>query len=459
MKADQQQADLRADLRIDARWVLPMSDNRGTFESSLLENSLLENSLLENYSVYIKDGIIISLHPTDDTCPNADEHLVLDNHALLPGYINAHGHAAMSLFRGLADDLPLMTWLEQHIWPAEGQWVSSDFVYQGTQLAMAEMLRCGTTTFADMYFYSGDSVQAAIDAGMRTVAFTPVLDFPTNFAQSADEYIRKAIAVHEHYRHEPLAHIGIGPHAPYTVSDEPLKEIAMLADQVDMPVQIHLHETAFEVQQSIELYGVRPIQRLANLGFLNERVSCVHMTQIDDSDLDVLKQTRASVVHCPESNLKLASGFCPIDALQKTGVIVALGTDGAASNNDLNIQGEMKTAAMLAKAVAGDAAAVPAISALKAATIEGAKALGIDQITGSIDIGKFADLQAVRLDHLEQTPMYDPASQLVYTDSSRHTEYTWVAGKALLAEGKLTTLNEEKIRSSARKWQQDIAKA
>lgn len=444
MKANMRTDLRKADLRIDARWVLPMIEDGG---------------ILENHSVYIKDGVITALQPTSEANHAAVEHLILDQHAILPGYINAHGHAAMSLFRGLADDLPLMTWLEQHIWPAEGQWVSSEFVYQGTQLAMAEMLRCGTTTFADMYFYSGDSVQAAIDAGMRTVAFTPVLDFPTNFAQNADEYIRKAMAVYEHYRHEPLAHIGIGPHAPYTVSDEPLKEIAILADQIDMPVQIHLHETAFEVQQSIEIYGVRPIQRLADIGFLNERVSCVHMTQIDDSDLKVLQQTGASVIHCPESNLKLASGFCPIDTLQKAGVIVALGTDGAASNNDLNIQGEMKTAAMLAKAVAGDAAALPAIDALKAATIEGAKALGIDHITGSISRGKAADLQAVRLDNLAQTPMYDPASQLVYTDSSRHTEYTWVAGKALLAKGKLTTLDEERITAAARKWQKSIANA
>jgi 5-methylthioadenosine/S-adenosylhomocysteine deaminase len=433
---------MKADLRIDARWILPISDT---------------SDILENHSIYIKDGVITALIPTEATCPEAVEHLILDQHAILPGYINAHGHAAMSLFRGLADDLPLMTWLEEHIWPAEGQWVSSEFVYQGTQLAMAEMLKCGTTTFADMYFYSGDSVQAAIDAGMRTVAFTPVLDFPTNFAQSADEYIRKAMAAHERYRHQPLAHIGIGPHAPYTVSDEPLQEIAMLADQVDMPVQIHLHETAFEVQQSIELHGVRPIQRLANIGFLNERVSCVHMTQIDNSDIDVLKQTGASIVHCPESNLKLASGFCPVNTLQKAGIRVALGTDGAASNNDLNIQGEMKTAAMLTKAVAADASALPAISALKMATIEGAKALGIDHITGSLEVGKSADIQAVRLDNLAQTPMYDPASQLVYTDSSRHTEYTWVAGKALLAKGKLTTLDEEQLKTAARKWQDNIA--
>ena len=432
---------MQADLRIDARWVLPLGDN---------------NEVFENYSVYITDGRIVGLQPQSELGPEVKEHIKLEEHVLLPGYINAHGHAAMSLFRGLADDLPLMTWLQDHIWPAEAQWVNGDFVYQGTQLAIAEMLRCGTTTFADMYFYSGDSIEAAIDAGMRTVSFTPVLDFPTNFAQNADEYIRKTLDVHSKYRHQPLAHVGIGPHAPYTVSDEPLKEIATTASQLQMPVQIHLHETGFEVSQSIEERGMRPTQRLAELGFLNESVSCVHMTQIDETDIDILRQTGASVVHCPESNLKLASGFCPVGTLLNEGVNVGIGTDGAASNNDLNIQGEMKTAAMLAKAVANDAASLPAMAALKMATIGSARALGIDELTGSIELNKYADLQAVRMSELTQSPMYDPASQLVYTDSSRYTEYVWVAGKARLSKGELTSIDASQILENTRLWQSKI---
>ena len=432
---------MQADLRIDARWVLPLGDN---------------NEVFENYSVYITDGRIVGLQPQSELGPEVKEHIKLEEHVLLPGYINAHGHAAMSLFRGLADDLPLMTWLQNHIWPAEAQWVNGDFVYQGTQLAIAEMLRCGTTTFADMYFYSGDSIEAAIDAGIRTVSLTPVLDFPTNFAQNADEYIRKTLDVHSKYRHQPLAHVGIGPHAPYTVSDEPLKEIATTASQLQMPVQIHLHETGFEVSQSIEERGMRPTQRLAELGFLNESVSCVHMTQIDEIDIDILRQTGASVVHCPESNLKLASGFCPVGTLLNEGVNVGIGTDGAASNNDLNIQGEMKTAAMLAKAVANDAASLPAMAALKMATIGSARALGIDELTGSIELNKYADLQAVRMSELTQSPMYDPASQLVYTDSSRYTEYVWVAGKARLSKGELTSIDASQILENTRLWQSKI---
>lgn len=433
---------MQAELRINARWTITMNGNRAT--------------ALENLAVFISNGRILAVESQHDTQLQAAQTLDLPDHALLPGYINAHGHAAMSLFRGLADDLPLMTWLQEHIWPAEGQWVDHEFVRDGTHLAIAEMLKCGTTTFADMYFYPAAVTEAVSDAHIRSVIFTPVLDFPTNFAQNADEYIRKALAVRDSHKHQQLLTFGIGPHAPYTVSDAPLREITTLADQLDMPVQIHLHETASEVQQSLELHGVRPTRRLADLGFLTERVSCVHMTQISDDDISILQHSGAAIVHCPESNLKLASGFCPAARLLQAGVTVGLGTDGAASNNDLNIQGELKTAAMLAKAVAGDAAAVPAAEALYMATMGGAKALRIDDQTGSIEAGKWADLQAVDLSQLAQQPLYDPVSQLVYTDSSRHTSHVWVAGKQVLTNGQLTTLDEDKLRYNASQWQQRI---
>lgn len=433
---------MQADLRINARWTITMNGNRA--------------SALENQAVFISNGRILAVESQPDTQLQAAETLDLPDHVLLPGYINAHGHAAMSLFRGLADDLPLMTWLQEHIWPAEGQWVDHEFVRDGTRLAIAEMLKCGTTTFADMYFYPAAVTEAVSDAHIRSVIFTPVLDFPTNFAQNADEYIRKALAVRDKHKHQQLLTFGIGPHAPYTVSDAPLRQITTLADQLDMPVQIHLHETAFEVQQSLEQHGVRPTRRLADLGFLTERVNCVHMTQISDDDISILQHSGAAVVHCPESNLKLASGFCPAARLLRAGVTVGLGTDGAASNNDLNIQGDLKTAAMLAKAVAGDAAAVPAAEALYMATMGGAKALRIDDQTGSIEAGKWADLQAVDLSQLAQQPLYDPVSQLVYTDSSRYTIHVWVAGKQVLTDGQLTTLDEDKLRYNAQQWQQRI---
>ena len=437
---------MQADLRINARWVIPMSNHQSGSQTS---NAA---SLLHHQAVFIKDGRILAVQDQAAVSHEATKTLDLPDHVLLPGYVNAHGHAAMSLFRGMADDLALMTWLQEHIWPAEGRWVDDAFVRDGTRLAIAEMLKCGTTTYADMYFYPGSGVESALEAGIRNVSFTPVLDFPTNFAQNADEYIKKALAVRDTYKHQPLLTLGLGPHAPYTVSNGPLQEITTLADQLEMPIQIHLQETAFEVAQSMEQFGCRPTQRLAELGFMTERVSCVHMTQISAEDISVLQHSGASVVHCPESNLKLASGFCPSAQLLSSRINVALGTDGAASNNDLNIQGEMKTAAMLAKAVAGDAAAVPAAQALYMATLGGAKALGLDDQTGSLTPGKWADLQAVDLSQLAQQPLYDPISQLVYTDSSRATSHVWVAGKLLLNKGELTTLDEQQIQHNARQW-------
>lgn len=438
---------MQADIQINAHWVAPLSASHS-------------RTILHNQAVFVKDGKILAIQDQQATSHEADQVVELNDHILLPGYVNAHGHAAMSLFRGLADDLPLMTWLNEHIWPAEGRWVSEEFVHQGTRLAIAEMLKCGTTTYADMYFYPQSGVQAAIDSGIRNVNFTPVLDFPTNFAQNADDYIDKALAAHKQFHNQPRITLGLGPHAPYTVSDEPLKHITMLADQLDIPVQIHLHETAFEVAQSLEQSGKRPTQRLAELGFLTERVSCVHMTQISDDDIQILQQSGASVVHCPESNLKLASGFCPTARLLSNGINLGLGTDGAASNNDLNIQNEMKTAAMLAKAVAEDAAALPAWQALEMATIGSAKTLGIEDQVGSLEVGKQADLQAVNLAQLGQSPLYDPISQLVYTDSSRATEYVWVAGKALLEKGQLTEstgLDEQQLIANAAQWQKKIS--
>ena len=432
-----------ADLRIDAHWIVPIET---TNQQVLIDHCLL-----------IKDGIILAIEPQSSCQISATETLDLGQQLLMPGWVNAHGHAAMSLFRGLADDLPLMDWLQEHIWPAEAQHVDEDFVKQGTDLAIAEMIQSGTTTFADMYFYPQQSGEAALASGIRAVCFAPVLDFPTNYAQNSDEYIRKAVECNDRFNNHPmndqrLVQIGFGPHAPYTVSDEPLKEITVLADQLDMPVQIHLHETAFEVSESLEKFDKRPTQRLMDIGFLNERVSCVHMTQINEHDIQILQKTGASVVHCPESNLKLASGFCPTARLSAANIALAIGTDGAASNNDLDMFGEVKTAALLAKGVSQDARAMPAIEALTLATLGGARALGIDNITGSLLPGKAADIQAIDFNSLSSQPVFDPISHLVYCAKSSHVSHVWVNGQYLLKEGKLTTLNEEALINQAKAW-------
>ena len=432
-----------ADLRIDAHWIVPIET---TNQQVLIDHCLL-----------IKDGIILAIEPQSSCQISATETLDLGQQLLMPGWVNAHGHAAMSLFRGLADDLPLMDWLQEHIWPAEAQHVDEDFVKQGTDLAIAEMIQSGTTTFADMYFYPQQSGEAALASGIRAVCFAPVLDFPTNYAQNSDEYIRKAVECNDRFNNHPmnvqgLVQIGFGPHAPYTVSDEPLKEITVLADQLDMPVQIHLHETAFEVSESLEKFDKRPTQRLMDIGFLNERVSCVHMTQINEHDIQILQKTGASVVHCPESNLKLASGFCPTARLSAANIALAIGTDGAASNNDLDMFGEVKTAALLAKGVSQNARAMPAIEALTLATLGGARALGIDNITGSLLPGKAADIQAIDFNSLSSQPVFDPISHLVYCAKSSHVSHVWVNGQYLLKEGKLTTLNEEALINQAKAW-------
>lgn len=429
------------DLRINARWLISMANGQVAVE--------------ENRSVFISAGRISSVENQSST-KHANKTIDLPNQVLMPGYVNAHGHAAMSLLRGYADDLPLMTWLNEHIWPVEGKWVGTDFVRDGVNLAIAEMLKGGTTCYADMYFYGEEAANTSVAAGIRNVSFTSVLDFPTNYAKSADDYITKAMALVDTYQHEPLLIAGIGPHAPYTVSDAPFKEIAALAAEYDLPIQVHLHESAHEIQESIEKYGKRPTERLAEIGFLSERVSCVHMTQITAADIQILEQTGASVVHCPESNLKLASGFCPVHSLLEAGINIGLGTDGAASNNDLSLQGEMKTAAMLAKAVAQNAEALSASQALYMATMGGAKALGLAQDIGSIEVGKWADLQAVDLSQIEQQPLFNPISQLVYTDSSRHTTHVWVAGKQLVDKGQLCYLDEDKIRYNANHWLKSI---
>lgn len=447
----------KADLRINAHWIIP------------IENSSSDSDqVLTDYCILVKDGLILAIEP-QSSCPiDAEETIELGEQILMPGWVNAHGHAAMSLFRGLADDLPLMTWLQDHIWPAEGQHVDEDFVQQGTELAIGEMIQSGTTTFADMYFYPQQSGEAALGAGIRAVCFTPVLDFPTNYAQNADEYIRKAVECNDRFNshplnqhpvnHQKLVQIGFGPHAPYTVSDEPLKEITVLADQLDMPVQIHLHETAFEVSESLEKFDKRPTQRLMDIGFLNERTSCVHMTQITDDDVAILQKTGASVVHCPESNLKLASGFCPISTLSRAGIPLSIGTDGAASNNDLDMFSETKTAALLAKGVSQDASATPAIEALTMATLGGARALGLEAVTGSLLPGKAADIQAINLNTLSSQPVFDPISHLVYCAQSTQVSHVWVNGKCLLKEGRLTTLDEETLINQAKAWSSAIAK-
>ena len=431
------------DTLLEGRWVIPVEP---------------EGVVLEHHSVVLDGGRIRSIVPHAEARSGyAASHTVeLREHVLLPGLVNAHTHAGMTLMRGMADDLPLMRWLEEHIWPVEGRWVGDEFVRDGTMLAVAEMLRGGTTCFNDMYFYPGDAGRTAAAAGMRCVVGMIVLDFPSVWAGGADEYLARATEVHDEFRSHPLVDTAFAPHAPYTVSDGPLERIRVLADELDVPVHIHLHETREEVESAVAAQGVRPFARLDRLGLLSPRLMAVHMTELAREEIERLAECGAHVVHCPESNLKLASGFCPVAKLAAAGVNVALGTDGAASNNDLDMVQEMRTASLVAKAVARDATAVPAHRAIAMATIAGARALGKDETIGSLVPGKAADVIAVDLGAIESQPVYDAASQVAFSASRSQVSDVWVAGRRLLRDGALLTVDEDRVLAQARHWRTRI---
>ena len=431
------------ELLIHADWVLPMEPG---------------DAVLKDHAVAVRDGKIVGLMPrTEAQATECGERVELPGHALIPGLVNAHGHAPMSLLRGYADDLPLMPWLEEHIWPAEQAHVSAEFVRDGAALAMAEMILAGTTTFSDMYFYPDVVADLVQDTGLRCQLAAPVLDFPSAWASGPDEYISKCLTLRDECRNRERLQVAFGPLAPYTVSLPVLERIATYAAELDMPVHMHLHETAAEVLSAVEATGERPLDTLRRIGLLGPRTQCVHMTDLGSQDIAALVETGAHVVHCPQSNMKLASGTCPVTELLTAGVNVALGTDGAANNNDLNLFDEMHTAALLAKLHSGDPAALPAATALHMATLGGARALGLEDRIGSIAPGKAADLVAVDLSGPSTQPLYNPLSQIVYACNGAQVNHVWVAGQPLLRDRRLTTLDLADTLARVRHWRGVIA--
>ena len=435
---------MQVDLLIHARWIIPVEP---------------ETDSLQHASLVIDDGKIIDILPSNQAKAKYQSQHVenLPQHALIPGLINCHTHAAMSLLRGIADDLPLMDWLQNYIWPAEQQWVSEAFVRDGADLAIAEMLRGGTTCFNDMYFFPEITAQQAVQRGIRANIGLIVFDFPTAWAESAEAYLTKGLALHEQWHNQPLISLSFAPHAPYTVSDEPLNKVRTFADEMGLSVHMHVHETAFEVDDQRQKTGQTPLQRLDGLGLLTPAFMAVHMTQLSGDEIGFFAQTGAHIVHCPESNLKLASGFCPVSACLEAGINVALGTDGAASNNDLDMLSEMRTAALLAKGVSGKADAVSARTALEMATINGAKALGLDAEIGSLTIGKAADVVAIDLSEIETQPLFNPLAQIVYAASRHQVSDVWVAGKRVLNNRQLTTLDLQELQQKVAAWQQKLS--
>jgi 5-methylthioadenosine/S-adenosylhomocysteine deaminase len=434
------------DLLIEARWVVPVEPH---------------GVVHDHHAVAVTGGRITGLAPIAQarTQWQPTEVVALPEHVLIPGLVNAHTHNPMTLMRGLADDLPLMRWLEDHIWPAEARVLGPEFVRDGIELAVAEMLRGGTTCCNENYFFPDVAAATYRRLGFRAMVGLPVVEFPSAWARTRDEYFDKALALHDDLRGEALVGTAFAPHAPYTVSDESFARIHLLADQLDLPVHLHLHETRFEVEDAFARRGARPLARIAGLGLVNRSLIAVHMTELNEAEIEQCARASVSVVHCPESNLKLASGFCPVGKLLAAGVNVALGTDGCASNNDLDLIGEMRTAALLAKGVAGDARVVDAATALRMATINGARALGWDERIGSIEPGKWADLCAIDLDAIETQPVYHVVSQLVYAANRRQVSDVWVGGERRLRAGAVAGMDMAALRANAQRWASRIAEA
>ena len=403
----------------------------------------------------MRDGRIEALLPLTEAVARFPSYPRVDLavHALIPGLVNAHTHAAMALMRGFADDLPLMRWLEEHIWPAEAKHVSPGYVRDGTLLACAEMLKGGVTCFNDMYFFPEAALEAVLESGMRASLGMIVLEFPTAYGSDPDDYLAKGLALRDRWREHPLVSFCLAPHAPYTVSDASFHKIASIVAEIDVPVHIHMNETAGEIERSVAEHGVRPLARLERLGLLGPGLIAVHAVHLRDDEIALLARHGASVAHCPSSNLKLASGFAPVAKLADAGINIALGSDGAASNNRLDLFAEMRLAALLAKAVAGDAAALPAAAALRSATLGGATALWLHDRIGSIVPGKEADLAAVRLAGPELEPCYDPVSHLVYAAGREHVTDVWVAGKRLLRGGILENSAFSRLKGPINLWQ------
>lgn len=415
------------------------------------------NRVLEHHTLAIHEDKIVALLPHEEAKnkykSKSERHY--PHSAILPGLINAHTHLAMNLFRGMADDLVLMDWLKNTIWPKESKWMSNGMVYDGALLAVAEMIRGGTLCFNDMYFFAG-TAEAAIKAGMRGFVGMTIMEIPNAWAKTIDESFEKAIEFNEEYKNHPLITPILSPHSTYTLSLKNLERVKRIADETKLRVNIHLQEAPAEVTESYERYQRRPLQRLNDIGLVSEQLIAVHMTQIDEDDFRILQEKKPNIVHCPESNMKLVSGACPVDKLLNLGINVALGTDGAASNNDLDMLGEMRTAAFLGKITANDPRAIAAETALKMATLYGARALGMDHLIGSLEPNKRADFIVIDFNHIETQPLYHPISQIVYATPRTQVTDAWVNGNQILKDRHLTHCDEHEIMTKALSWREKM---
>jgi 5-methylthioadenosine/S-adenosylhomocysteine deaminase len=432
-----------ATIIVESAWIMPVAP---------------AEAVLRNHAVVIGGDKINAVLPASEArarFPGA-QRFELGHHALIPGLVNAHTHAAMTLMRGIADDRALMDWLQNHIWPVETRLVSAEFVHDGTLLACAEMLRGGVTCFNDMYFFPDAAARAALSAGMRATLGIIAIEMPSAYASDAQDYLSKGLAIRDALKNQPLLSFCIAPHAPYTVSDRTFERIAMLQGELELPLHMHVHETLDEIAQSVARHGVRPLARLQTLGLVDSGLIAVHAIHLNEAEAQLLAEKGCHIAHCPASNLKLGSGVTPLSRLLSAGVNVALGTDGAASNNRLDVLSEMRLAALLAKGVTGNPTMLPAHTALEMATMRGARALGLDDRIGSLVPGKFADMTAIDLSAIELAPCYDPMSHLVYAAGREHVSHVWVGGELLLENGNFTRLDTRELAAKAARWKDRI---
>ncbi len=430
------------DLLIEARWIATVD----------------QPDVLKNHAVAIDQGRIVDILAQNDAATRyaPQQKTSLGNHLLIPGLINLHTHAAMSLMRGLADDLPLMDWLQKHIWPAESAHLSPEFVLDGTRLACAEMLKGGITCFSDMYFFPDAAASAAAEFGMRAMIGILTMEFPTAYAVDGDDYLKQGLAAREKWLDHPTTHFCLAPHAPYTVPDAIFSQVLTLSEQSNMPIHCHIHETRQEIADSLELCGQRPLSRLNELGLLGPQFIGVHAVHLDEEEMQLLARNGCSIAHCPTSNLKLASGIAPLAQLHALGINIGLGTDSAASNNRLDLFGEMRLASLLAKGTSGDPSVLPCRDILRMATLNAAKALGLEHEIGSITIGKAADLCAVELDNIECRPCFDPLSHLINVAGRENVSHVWVAGKCCVEHKTLLPSPANRLEPSIALWQNKL---
>lgn len=429
---------------IQAKWLIPCEEN---------------NTVLEDHAFIIHQGKIKDILPSKlaNTRYTAHVRESYSTHAIIPGLINAHTHVPMTYFRGLADDLALMNWLSNHMWPAEKKWLSPEFVYDSSLFGMAEMIRSGTTCFNDMFFFLSDTAKATEVAGLRGHIAMHIIAFPTNWAKDVEEEFTKALAFYEEYKNSKYVTVTAAAHSMYTVTaDNDLLRLKEIAERYDLKINMHVQEPKTEIDVVLKQTQLRPLQRLEKLGLLSPRLIAIHMLHLNEEDLDLVQTYKPHVVHCPQSNMKLASGICPVSALRARGINVALGTDGAASNNDLSMLDEMRSATLLDKHTTQNPEALPAYTTLQMATLNGAKALGIEHLTGSLTVGKSADFVALDLEEIETLPVFHPVSQIVYAAARNQVTDVWVAGKQLLKNRKLMTLDEKELIDKAKYWGEKI---